>query len=806
MERIALCLATQHDLVLVAIAGVISLLSTAVGFDLLGRARLEYRVLWLAAAALVTGSGIWATHFVAILAYDPGVPLGFTVTMTLVSGLSGTLIAGLGFALMIYGEKDRIVPALAGTMIGGAVAVLHYVGMAALVVPAAIVWDTSLVIASVAVGCALGAVSGYLFQHAPGFGGRLAAALALTLAVGSHHFTAMGAVTLVAEPAVAADAAPALPRAWLVAAIVGIMLVILLLGIVGGTFDRALTLRREREAERLKALADAAFEGIVICRDGLIVDANESFCKLVGAATADEVRGRRFADFAPAENEAIDAALGKVAPASFAIDLADAGGGAVPVEVLKRPAGDSEDQMILAVRDLRERREAESRIRFLAHHDALTGLANRMFFSLRLEDAIARAERAGGRLALYYIDLDRFKEINDSLGHSAGDAVINATARRLEALVGNGDIVARLGGDEFVVVQTNLEGSEAAIAFAERACTALAAPIAFDGKSLVRTASIGVAIYPLDGTDVDSLTSAADVALYRAKDAGRATFRAFEKEMADRILMRRELQRDLLQAVADNTLHLHFQPQVRLSDGEVVCFEALARWTHSKHGPVPPSTFIPLAEESGCILQVGAWVLWAACREASRWRRPVRVAVNVSPVQITQGDLPGLIGEILVETGLNPGLLELEVTESVLIRDIDRALHVLRQLKALGVRVAMDDFGTGYSSLSYLQSFPFDKLKIDRSFVQDMNRNAHARAIIRAVVGLGKALNLPVVAEGVEYKGQLDALRQETCEEVQGFLTGRPQPIEAFEPYLMSDAPELAPVQRHAMAGAAAAG
>jgi diguanylate cyclase (GGDEF)-like protein/PAS domain S-box-containing protein len=791
MNQIVLCLTTQHDLGLVVVAGLVSFLSAAVGYDLLARAKVERRALWLCAAAVVTGSGIWATHFIAMLAYDPGVTLAYGIATTAASGVSGTVISGLGFALMIHGAKDRVVPALAGAIIGGGVAVLHYVGMAALIIPATIVWDWNLVAASIAVGCALGAVSGYLFQRATRVRGRLAAALALTLAVCSHHFTAMGAVTILPDASIGQVTAT-LPKLGLVAAIVATMVVILLLGILGGTFDRILATRRQREAKRLNTLANAAFEGIVICRDGEIVDANESFRKLVGKA-AGEVLGRRFVDMASAAGrERVAAAIDDDARSAISIDLLNANGDAIPVEVLKRVSeGEGGAHVILAVRDLRERKEAESRIRFLAHHDSLTGLANRSFFGIRLEDAIARAERSGGLIAVHYIDLDRFKDVNDSLGHAAGDTVLETAARRLEDLAKSGDIVARLGGDEFVIAQVDLPGSEAAIAFAERICARIAEPIVFDHQSLIKTASVGVAVFPMDGKEAETLTQAADMALYRAKEEGRATFRAFETEIAERVQRRRELQRDLQKAILAGELRVHYQPQVRVKDGELLGFEALVRWTHPKQGIVPPSTFIPLAEESGCIWQLGEWVLRSVCAEASRWRRPLNVAVNLSPIQIIQGDLPHLVQTILLETGMKAHLLELEVTESVLIKDIDRALHVLRRLKSLGVKIAMDDFGTGYSSLSYLQSFPFDKLKIDRSFIQNLDQNAHSRAIVRAVVGLGRALSLPVVAEGVESNMQLDVLRIETCEEVQGFLTGRPQPIEAFEAFLMSEGPNV---------------
>ena len=788
MNQIVYCLTQEHDARLVLVAGLVSFLSAAVGYDLLARARSERRILWTSASALVVGSGIWATHFIAILAYDPGVAIGYGIATTAISGISGTLIAAFGFAVIVYGEEDRWLAPLAGVVIGGGVAVLHYVGIAALQVPGTITWDWTLVLWSIGLGCAFGAASTWMFQRSASVKERLLAALLLTIAVCSHHFTAMGAITI--EPTIAATAPVGdLPRGWLVAAIVAAMVVMLLLAFIGGTFDRMLASRELREARRMSALANAAFEGIVICREGRIVDANESFCRLLGMSVVD-LRGNFFAGYLSEGSQyAIANALNHNVPQTFSVELRTRAGHEVPAEVLRRVSDvDEGDLAILAVRDLSERKEAENRIRFLAHHDALTGLANRAFFGLRIDDEIAKAKRAGKLLAFHYIDLDRFKEINDTLGHAVGDRVLVETARRLENLGGSGAIVARLGGDEFVVIQVDVERPDDAAAFAEKICTRLALPIAVSGgPPIPMTASVGVAVFPADGEDAEALAHSADVALYRAKEAGRATYRAFEGGMAQQLRDRRELQHDLQRAVVNGDLGIVYQPQVQVSDGEILGFEALVRWAHPERGGISPAVFIPLAERSGSILQIGEWVLRSACTEACRWARPVSVAVNLSPVQIVQGDLPALVANILLETGLAPNRLELEVTESVLIKDMDRALHVLRRLKLLGIRIAMDDFGTGYSSLNYLQSFPFDKLKIDRSFVQNVDQNAHSRAIVRAVVGLGRALGLPVVAEGVETETQLDVVRQETCEIVQGYLTGPPQPIGAFAELLYAD-------------------
>jgi diguanylate cyclase (GGDEF)-like protein len=381
------------------------------------------------------------------------------------------------------------------------------------------------------------------------------------------------------------------------------------------------------------------------------------------------------------------------------------------------------------------------------------------------------------------------KPINDSHGHAAGDDALRLAAQALRGATRGSDVVARLGGDEFVIAQVALGGPAEAVAFAERLVSELAAAFTLEGVSASTPASVGVAVYPSDGATADALLRSADMALYRAKSEGRGAFRTFEASMADELRQRRALQKDLEVAINEGQLTLVYQPQVRVADTSVHGFEALVRWTHPTLGAISPGTFIPLAEEAGLVGRLGEFVLRSACREAASWPQGLSIAVNLSPLQFSHGDLAALVQTILLETGLPAPRLELEITEGVLIRDINRALHVLRQLKNLGVRIAMDDFGTGYSSLSYLQTFPFDKIKIDRSFISDLDGNAHSRAIVKAVVGLARSLGIPVLAEGVETGSQLDVLKSELCDEVQGYLTGRPQPISAYDAVIRSERP-----------------
>jgi diguanylate cyclase (GGDEF)-like protein/PAS domain S-box-containing protein len=434
--------------------------------------------------------------------------------------------------------------------------------------------------------------------------------------------------------------------------------------------------------------------------------------------------------------------------------------------------------MLGVIEDVTDRKRAEERIAYLAHHDPLTDLPNRTAFNQRLASTLEHAATNDDVFAVLCLDLDRFKEVNDVFGHSVGDALLREISQRLR-IAAEGAFIARVGGDEFTLILAEGTQPVTAEVLAERLQAAIAEDIEIEGHCLRVGVTTGVAIYPTDGRDAMLLLGNADAALYRAKAEGRGSIRFFEADMDKRLRERRALQRELQSALANDELMLHYQPQARIGNS-IIGFEALVRWQHPSRGLIPPAAFIPLAEESGLIISIGEWILRKACQEAASWPRPLQIAVNLSPVQFQHGDLPGMVHAVLLETGLSAHRLELEITEGVLIGDFSRALSILCRLKSLGVRIAMDDFGTGYSSLSYLQSFPFDKIKIDQSFVSNLDRSPQSAAIIRAVIGLGRGLNLPVVAEGVETNDQLAFLTREACQEVQGFLVGRPGPIDDY--------------------------
>lgn len=427
--------------------------------------------------------------------------------------------------------------------------------------------------------------------------------------------------------------------------------------------------------------------------------------------------------------------------------------------------------------DITARKQAERKAAHMARHDALTDLPNRTLFRERLDQEIAQLRRHGGTLAVFCLDLDRFKIVNDTLGHLAGDSLLQEVSRRIRGALRAEDAVARLGGDEFAILQTGLPQPHSASALARRLIDIMAEPVFIDGQRLNIGVSVGVSLAPDDGLDADTLFKAADLALYRAKNEGRNTVRFYEAGMDAAVQARRALELDMREALARGDFELHYQPMLDVARGSISGFEALLRWNHPKRGLISPAEFIPLAEETGLIAPLGEWVLRSACNEAASWPDPVKVAVNISAVQFNDAGLMPVIVSALAHSGLPARRLEIEITESVLIEESDVVLHALHELRRLGVRISMDDFGTGYSSLSYLRKFSFDKIKIDRSFVNEID-DTDTAAIVRAIVGLGSRLGIAITAEGVETAAQLELLRREGCTEVQGFLVSPAVPPE----------------------------
>jgi diguanylate cyclase (GGDEF)-like protein len=477
-------------------------------------------------------------------------------------------------------------------------------------------------------------------------------------------------------------------------------------------------------------------------------------------------------------------------PCAFDVEMTD---GRV-ISILHQPYGDG--GWVATHEDVTEQRRQQARIQHLAGHDALTDLPNRSLFHWHLEQVKTRVQ-SGERIGVICVDLDYFKAVNDALGHATGDAVLKKASQGLRDCLRDGDVVARLGGDEFAILAGRLDKPEDASILAERIVKKIAEPLDIDGHRVLIGASVGIAVAPIDGEDGESLLKRADLAMYRAKGEGRSTYHFYQKDLDTALQERRNTEAALRIALLQDEFRLMFQPLVNLVENRVCSFEALLRWQHPERGLLGPAAFIAAAEESGLIAPIGEWVLHKACAAAANWPDHIGVAVNLSPVQFRKNrNLVEQVKSALCSAALSPKRLELEITESVLLADDECAVLILQQLKELGVKIVLDDFGTGYSSLSYLRRFPFDKIKIDRSFVHESSQNAESLAIVKAVIGLGHSLGMATTAEGVETEAQLDLVRGQGCTEVQGFLFSMPLPVDAANEFAARFNPRKAALQR----------
>ncbi len=770
MLHVVGCIVGQHDLRLVGLAIAICAIASFTTFKIIAPARAatgRARLAWVATGGAALGCGVWVTHFVSILAYVSNLPVAFDTRLTVLSLLLA--VGGSWAALGLAVRPHRWCAIASGLLVGATIGVMHFTGMMALQLPGVLNYGAGDVLAAWIIGLLLGPLAMLQFRA----GRILPASVLLVLAIGGLHFTAMASVSIIPNGLKVDGVATGV----LAIAVAAAGLLILLASLGMAMVDQHLSNRAASEASRLRRFADATFEGLFFLRDGVVSDVNEVMCRMLDRRP-ETIIGARLETFFSTQSKAALSEQCHTASTGIEVELVDASGGTRFVDLLTRPLVEGEqDLVVVAVRDASERKLAEHRIQQLAHTDPLTGLANRLLLNDRLAQALAMAERSGTAVAVLCLDLDRFKVINDSLGHQGGDALLIEAASRIRIACRETETVARLGGDEFIVLQPFAGTAASVQPLAERLVDALAQPYPIDGFLVEATASIGIALYPADASNAAMLLKHADLALYRAKQEGRRAFRFFESAMDSKLRERRSFEQDLRQALLQDEMHLHYQPVFEGSHLALTGYEALLRWAHPSRGDVSPAEFIPVAEESGAILQIGQWVLETACAEAASWPSNLSIAVNLSPVQFASQDLPAQVARILARTGLDPERLELEVTEGVLIDDTDRAMAVLGALKAQGVRIALDDFGTGYSSLSYLRRFPFDRVKIDRSFISDLGVDPNADAIVRCILVMSATLGLNVTAEGIETAEQMTLLRSLNCGHLQGYLLGRPIPL-----------------------------
>ena len=795
MYQVLYCLTDEHDWRLVALAAAVCLLASAAAISLFQRARATRgsgRLAWIVLDAAVSGCGIWATHFIAMLAYAPGGTGAYNIPMTVLSLIIAISVTFVGLSIAVSSSRPLWI-ILGGAIVGAGIAAMHYTGMAALEMPARVNWVASTAAASVLFGIVLAAGALFLAARRDDLSHALTATALLMVAIVAHHFTAMGAVLLTPDSGLAISGLSIAP-ASLSFLTASAAVAVIAIALVAALFDR----RAKGELGRQQIVLDSALENMSqgLCMfdaEGKIILFNERYAAML-RRTDILLTGRRLVDVLR-EEQAKGQWQGN-ADEFFARLVADARESRTTTDVVSRFGRSIRvvnqpmqgGGWVATFEDITEWLEAQAKISHMARHDALTSLPNRVLFHEQLEQGLQRTE-SGDQLAVLCLDLDHFKDINDSLGHPIGDALLKEVGRRLKATAGEHDTVARLGGDEFAVVQIGRSEETAARSLAGRLVEVISAPYEIDDHQIVIGVSIGISLSPQDSTNPDELLKKADLALYRAKGDGRGTYRFFETGMDARAQARRLLEMDLRAALQRDEFEAYYQPIRDVASGRVVAFEALLRWNHPQRGLIAPIGFIPLAEETGLIIQLGECVLRSACSDAATWPSDVDVAVNLSPVQFKSPNLIASVAEALTASGLDARRLELEITETVLLQNGEATLATLHELRAMGVRISLDDFGTGYSSLSYLRSFPFDKIKIDRSFVSELATREDSMAIVRAVTGLGRSLGIVTTAEGVENDAQLELLRREGCTQAQGYLFSKPRP--ASEVAMMLEGPRL---------------
>jgi diguanylate cyclase (GGDEF)-like protein/PAS domain S-box-containing protein len=770
MYRVLTCLSTQHDYRLLFLAVLICAVAAVTTFSVYSRAVATsgFKSLgWIFLTAVCAAAGIWSTHFVAMLAYDSALPTAYDPIVTAASLIAAAVATTLGF--VICARRNLVAVTVGGAVIGAGIGVMHFTGMRALIIPGRIEWDTSLVAASLAFGVVFASLALFAFHWFDRSIRIWIAAGLLTLAICALHFTAMGAALIVPDPTVAAQAV-VVDSDMIAIGIAGLTALVMLGGLVPAYIDS----HTSREAaDHIREIFDAANDGMVVATDGVVVNANRWVLDRCDMSPDQLIGQSVMGDLLEGLPQPFD--ISETGPVEAMLKVAD--GTLIPVEVVAQPVRSGlQGNEVYAIHDLTERRRSDAQIAYLAHHDGLSGLPNRMRVKERIKQALIDVA-PGTNLAVFCLNIDSFKGVNDRYGHSVGDDLLKSVAKRLRRIVRTPNFAARLGGDEFAVVQTRVRHKGQTEALATRLCSELSRPHNIAGRSISISVSIGITTAPDDGVNVDGLLRNTGIALCHAKASERSSFVFFRPEHEKRLRERHELEGGLKIALRDGQFELHYQPIVDLKTREVTCFEALMRWQHPERGLVSPADFIPFAEEAGLIRALGDWALRQACRDAATWPGHIRVAVNLSAMQFAKSNMEIVTMSALRDAGLDPKRLELEVTESVLLRDETNTQETLRKLRALGVGVSLDDFGTAFASLNYLRSFPFDRIKIDQIFVRDMPQRDDCVAIVRAVAALARVLGIKTVAEGVETQRHLNEVMGAHCDEAQGFYFSRAVPV-----------------------------
>jgi len=834
-----------YDTWLVILSIVVAVLASYVALDLASRIAAstgsKAADYWLAGGALSMGTGIWSMHFIGMLAFRLPIPMSYDIPVTMLSLLIAFIVSRFALFTVSHGTLSMRRLLTAGLLMGIGIASMHYTGMAAMQMEPPIRYDPFLFILSIMIAIAASVVALLIaFQLRSetilsAFRKKAGSALVMGAAIIGMHYTGMAAA-IFAPNSICTVSPQDINNAWLAAAIGGFTFMFLATTLLISVFDARLADRSAKLAETLRqanvfletrstelSRANAMLQqemqerkraeeeirstqtflssivdnipNMVFVKDAKdlkFVRLNKAGEKLTGYSEK-ELLGKSDYDFFPKEQADFftgkDRETLRIGKHVFIVEesIKTKDGTEKILQTKKMPILDKNGnpQYLLGIsEDITERKKAEEQLTYLAQYDSLTGLPNRNLFRDRLSLTMARAKRNGQMLALMFLDIDRFKEINDTLGHTIGDEVLQAASGLLRESLRDVDTIARLGGDEFTIILENITHEDQAIVVAEKIQKAFSDPVVIQKQEIFVTASIGIALYPRDAEDIDALLQTADNAMYRAKEEGRNTYEFYAHEINAQAAERLNMQNLLRYALERQELLLHYQPKVKVKSGQIIGAEALIRWNSKELGLVSPSQFIPLAEKTGLIVPLGEWVLKTACTQNKAWQDqgipPLVMSVNLSPRQLRQKNLMAMITGVLDKIGLAPRFLELEITESMIMHHADKAIAILQQLHQLGIHLSIDDFGTGYSSLAYLKRFPVQKLKIDQSFVRDLTVNADDASIVTAIIAMAKSLGLEVVAEGVETKEELAFLSKLHCDEYQGYYFSKPVPAEEF--------------------------
>jgi diguanylate cyclase (GGDEF)-like protein/PAS domain S-box-containing protein len=769
MYRVLECLTTQHDYRLVLLAVAICATASITAFGVYSRAVAAdgiARYGWLLLTAGCAATGIWATHFVAMVAYKTVLPVTFDPVITAASFTVAVLMTTAGFVLCARGTLPFAI--LGGAVIGIGIGSMHYLGMEAVILPGFIEWDRSLLIASIVLGIGLSALSIGAFHWLEQPRRIWISALLLALAISALHFTGMAAAEVRYDPTVVAHAIE-IDHNMMAIGVAAVTVFVLLVGLIPAFIDNQSS---KESSDRLKGLFEATSDGMVVATNGRIDSVNGWIAERRGLSPKELVGMPVVGGLL----EGIPENLELAEPGTREARMKLANGTTLAVEVVGQPIRTvNVRNEIYIIRDLTERRRAEARITYLAYHDPLSGLPNRKLAMDRIRQSLIELAPGTG-LAVLCINIDNFKQVNDRFGNTVGDAVLLGVAQRLRDTVHAPTFAARLGSDEFAIVQTHANQQIQTIALTQQIIRTLAKPFDIEGESVSVSASVGISMAPDDGFQVDTLLRNAGLALCKAKASGPGSYVFYQPEHETQLRARHQIESDLRIALRNSQFELHYQPIVNVKTGSVSCFEALIRWRHPQRGLISPDEFIPVAEDNGLIVAIGDWALRRACHDAVNWPAAVKVAVNLSAVQFEKSNVEMLTRAALSESKLPAQRLELEVTEGILLQNESKTQGVLANLRKLGVSISLDDFGTAFASLDYLRTFPFDKIKIDQTFIRDTANRTECMAIVRAVTGLAHMLGLKAVAEGVESELQYDEVRDAGCDEAQGYYFSRAVP------------------------------